>query len=353
MSISDQRAVDLLTRIVAAPSPCGQEEAVAAMLVSAMGSMGFAVSRDGVGNVIGQIHPAATDAEADVVILGHMDTAPGVVPVESREGVLYGRGTVDAKGPLVTAVVAASRAAVRGRARVTVIGAVQEEGPSLGARHLVTRPAPDYLIIAEPSGWDAITLGYKGSQRFTITIDQPSAHTAGPGATAPETAVEFWNRLARWCGEQNGTADPDAFSSITPALIGIASSDDGLHDTASLRIGLRLPPGLTPGVVQAHVRSFLPGATFEFTPGDEAVRAGKNNSLVAGFLRAVRGRGGVPRFKLKTGTSDMNVVGPLWGCPMVAYGPGDSRLDHTPEEHVEIEEYLRAIDVLTSVLEEL
>jgi LysW-gamma-L-lysine carboxypeptidase len=35
---------------------------------------------------------------------------------------------------------------------------------------------------------------------------------------------------------------------------------------------------------------------------------------------------------------------------MVAYGPGDSTLDHTPEEHVEIAEYGRAVDVLESVL---
>jgi LysW-gamma-L-lysine carboxypeptidase len=36
---------------------------------------------------------------------------------------------------------------------------------------------------------------------------------------------------------------------------------------------------------------------------------------------------------------------------MVAYGPGDSRLDHTPIEHVVIEEFLTAIRVLTGVLE--
>jgi LysW-gamma-L-lysine carboxypeptidase len=35
---------------------------------------------------------------------------------------------------------------------------------------------------------------------------------------------------------------------------------------------------------------------------------------------------------------------------MLAYGPGDSSLDHTPEEHIEIDEYARAIDVLESVL---
>lgn len=47
----------------------------------------------------------------------------------------------------------------------------------------------------------------------------------------------------------------------------------------------------------------------------------------------------------------MNIVGPAWGCPIVAYGPGDSRLDHTPQEHVVLEEYLGAIGVLQRVLD--
>ena len=64
------------------------------------------------------------------------------------------------------------------------------------------------------------------------------------------------------------------------------------------------------------------------------MRSGKSNPLVASFLRSIRREDGNPRFKLKTGTSDMNVVGPVWDCPMLAYGPGDSSLDHTPEEHV-------------------
>ncbi len=48
----------------------------------------------------------------------------------------------------------------------------------------------------------------------------------------------------------------------------------------------------------------------------------------------------------------MNVVGPAWNVPIVAYGPGDSRLDHTPEEHIRLDEFLRAIRVLRRVLEE-
>ena len=49
----------------------------------------------------------------------------------------------------------------------------------------------------------------------------------------------------------------------------------------------------------------------------------------------------------------MNVVGPAWRCPILAYGPGDSALDHTPDEHVLVDEYLRAIDALELALRSL
>ena len=49
----------------------------------------------------------------------------------------------------------------------------------------------------------------------------------------------------------------------------------------------------------------------------------------------------------------MNVVGPVWRCPITAYGPGDSALDHTPNEHISITEYLEAIRVLRRALKGL
>ena len=49
----------------------------------------------------------------------------------------------------------------------------------------------------------------------------------------------------------------------------------------------------------------------------------------------------------------MNVVAPYWDAPMVAYGPGDAALDHTPEERIHVAEYLRSVDVLVTALEAL
>jgi LysW-gamma-L-lysine carboxypeptidase len=49
----------------------------------------------------------------------------------------------------------------------------------------------------------------------------------------------------------------------------------------------------------------------------------------------------------------MNVVAPAWGTPIVAYGPGDSSLDHTPDEHINVSDYMRAIGILTSAIAQL
>ena len=45
-----------------------------------------------------------------IVLLGHIDTVPGEIPVRVEDGVLHGRGSVDAKGPLATFVAAAAEA---------------------------------------------------------------------------------------------------------------------------------------------------------------------------------------------------------------------------------------------------
>ena len=47
----------------------------------------------------------------------------------------------------------------------------------------------------------------------------------------------------------------------------------------------------------------------------------------------------------------MNVLGPAWGCPIIAYGPGDSAFDHTPDEHTSLRDYQQAVTILTHVLQ--
>jgi len=80
----------------------------------------------------------------------------------------------------------------------------------------------------------------------------------------------------------------------------------------------------------------------------------KRNHLCRSLQGAIRQETGrQARFSVKTGTCDMNVVGPAWQCPMVAYGPGDSLLDHTPDESISLTEFHASTRILTRALQTL
>jgi [amino group carrier protein]-lysine/ornithine hydrolase len=334
---------DLLTLY----SPSGSEAPVAAFLRERMAELGYHSWVDEVGNAVGEIG----EGGREVVLLGHIDTVEGFVPVRREGDLLYGRGAVDAKGPMAAFVLAAARARTRDL-RLVVVGAVEEEAASSrGARHAVARPRPDFAVIGEPSGWSAITLGYKGRLWITYVLEQPMRHSAGPGHAAPEEAVQFWNALAAEAAGRNQGRRP--FDALDPSLRRINSSSDGFADRVEQLISLRVPVDFDAEDFKRQVVGLAGPATIEFSNEDPAFRADKNNALVRAFTSAIRAHSGEPKFKLKTGTSDMNVLGPAWGCPIVAYGAGDSSLDHTPNEHISLAEFRQSVLVLTSVLEAL
>ncbi len=341
--------VAMLRRLVELESLSDQEGNAVAELCRQMDARGFRTRVDAAGSAVGEIG----SGDRHVVLLGHIDTVPGRIPVRIENDVLHGRGAVDAKGPLCTFVAAAALAAPRLKARVTVVGAVGEERiGSPGATEVATWPAPDFCVIGEPSGWDAVCLGYRGTLSFHYRNRQPARHMAGPGESIGEQAIGFWNALVAESARRNAAAEAaTTFASISPTLRAMRAEGDGLHDEAHLSIGVRLPPGVAARDLLDSVRGFAGDATLDVDGVQEGYRSDKRSPLVPPFLRAIRAEGGSPRFTVKLGTSDMTIVGPVWRCPIVAYGPGDASLDHTPEERIELADYARAIRVLAGVLE--
>jgi LysW-gamma-L-lysine carboxypeptidase len=400
-------AVELVHELVAIPSLSRSERAATEWLVSRMKQAAFdRAFVDGAGNAVGEL--GAEDASHTILLLGHIDTVSGNIPVRTEKtadgDVLYGRGTVDAKGPLATMVAAAARLgsgwAHRTGVRIVVVGAVEEEAAtSKGARFIASRfngssePIPDACVIGEPSHWHRITLGYKGRLLLDLTARQAMAHTAGPDASVAETVVDLWNWVMSYAATFNqGRTKP--FDQVTPSLRRfITATAADMHDTVDAQIAWRLPVGFEVekfsvellSWTAAHIGASMEGGAslfavalakaeappvaggdvnavkltgsrttmdFRFRGQEFAWRGDRQNDLVRSFLTAIRetDRAVQPAFVMKTGTSDMNVVGPLWRCPIVAYGPGDAALDHTPHEHLSLDEYWRAIGVLERAL---
>jgi len=341
-----RRTHELLEQVVAIPSLSGDERECAEHLAAYLESHGRDVWIDEVGNV-----RAPTD---DAVLLAsHIDTVPGDIPVrvgaaaDSDRPALWGRGSVDAKGPLVAMAVAAVRTGA------SFVGLVGEEVDSRGARYLAgEREQPAAFVNGEPSGWDGITLGYRGLLAGTYVHTSESGHTSRPENNAIQDAMDWYHRV-----EAEFSTDEwrPVFERVTvkPTTFDGGVTDDGLSVEATMDLQLRVPPGNTVEEVKELADAHLDGGTVRWYDEVEPVMASPRTPVARAFRAAIRAEGGDPRLLRKTGTADMNVFADAWDCPMATYGPGDSDLDHAPDEHLPLSEFDDALAVLVEVCERL
>jgi LysW-gamma-L-lysine carboxypeptidase len=339
-------------------SPSFAEREVAQFLTGKMLEFGFRTAYvDEAGNAVGEIGATAETATITIVFLGHIDTVPGYIPVEIMPDgdTIYGRGSVDAKGPFASFVLGAAKLvnyqeqwAAQGK-RLVLVGAVEEEAASSkGARFVANRYRPNFCVIGEPSGWKDITIAYKGRLLIDYELSRDMKHTAADGPSSCEEAVNFWNDLKNFANEFN--SGKKVTESLQPSLRGFASDTNGFQEVAKMRIGLRLPLDFPIDDFKQKLMAWAGEAMLKLSGEEIAVRSDKNNPLVRAFLAAIRTEGAQPGFKSKTGTSDMNVLAPVWQCPILAYGPGDSSLDHTPNEHASLAELERSVRIVERVI---
>ncbi len=348
-------AVHLLAKMLEIYSPSEKEEEISNFLVKEMGNLGFRAWKDEVGNVIGEIG----QGEISVLLCGHMDTVPGHIPVRVEDSRLFGRGAVDAKAPLAAMIVAASTLAKKGLSnKILVVGVVEEEGTSRGIKHFIRKGAsPNYAIFGEPSGVENIIIGYKGSLHLKITCKTETGHSAAPWLfeNAIEKAFEIWEAIKNLHLPQEKLES--RFYSITSCVTKIAGGEESsiVPSKCDIHLDIRIPPQLTTQEVfdETHriIRQYQTAHPkvqvemqvedladpFEIDPRSPIVRA------LSWSIRKVRHK---PATLLrKTGTGDMNVLSGAMKIPIVTYGPGNSHLDHTPNENIDIQEYLDSIQV--------
>jgi len=342
--------IDTLWGLLEHYSPSCHESEAANWLVSHMKELGFTQSYlDAVGNPIGIIG----EGEKEIIFLGHIDTVEGEIELRRDGDLLYGRGAVDAKGPLATFVQALTRLGPIPGWKMIVIGAIGEEKDSVGARSIVDQYQPNFVVIGEPSNWKRITIGYKGSAKHELYISKDRFHSARSNDNACEAAFQIWDRIKQWTMQFNANED-QLFNQLQVSLQGFISGEQTFHDWSKLSISARLPLQISPEeYFQALSKICKPYTIEEMSDAIPAYLAPKNTPLVRSFLAGIRELGEKPGFVRKTGTADMNIVAPVWGCPTIAYGPGDSSLDHTPHENISIQEYENAIQVIIHSIKKL
>jgi LysW-gamma-L-lysine carboxypeptidase len=362
----NEKAVQLLTNLLGIYSPSGKEEEIGNFLAEEMVKLGFQVGKDGIGNVIGVVG----EGEPVILLCGHMDTVAGHIPLRVEQDKIYARGAVDAKGPLAAMVMAASEVVKDSSftGKILVASVVEEEATSRGVKHLITQGIEaDYAIFGEPSGVENITIGYKGQVQLKVAVKTETGHSSTPWLynNALEKAYELWQQIKNsyhYSPLEKQEIQESPFNTVTACLTKLTGgrATSVIPFESEMTIDIRVPPQFTTTQVIEQTQKIIakyqegnPKVSIKSTINDtvEPFEVNKTSPLVHALSAAVRKVLNKPAMLLrKTGTGDMNILGKAMNLPIVTYGPGDSHLDHTIEEHIVISEYLAGIQIYKETL---
>jgi acetylornithine deacetylase len=398
-----EKTVTLLRELVRVRSVTGEEGAVAEAVEGAFSERGLEVDTwnaspeemepyvDQVGeqpsyenrpNVAGLRR--GSGGGRSLLLNAHIDTVdPGDPALWTRDplsgtvegDLLYGRGSCDMKGGLVThltALDALSDLGIDLRGDVTVAATVGEENGGLGALSTVLRGyRADAALITEPTRL-ALVPAQGGSLVFRLKLTGRSAHAAvrDEGVSALEKFVPIFQDLQELERERNATLSHPLYDDLenkVPINVGVVEAGnwastvpeslvaegrvglipgekvDAFKDLVAQRIEnvARRDPWLRehPPELRWFGGQFAPAEVEPGAPICEALK--RAHERVTGEKPPVEG---------VTYGADMRLFIHFGGMPCIMYGAGDVRLAHAPDEHVSVTDLLTATSTIACLL---
>jgi acetylornithine deacetylase len=398
-----EEAVRLLQELVRTPSVTGEEGAVGVVVERAFSERSLVVdtwsatpeemepyvehvgeqsSYENRPNVVGVRR--GSEGGRSILLNAHIDTVDPGDPAAWREDplsgtvegdLLYGRGSCDMKGGLVTHLLALDALSDLGltlRGDVTVAATVGEENGGLGALSTLLRGyRADAALITEPTRL-ALVPAQGGSLVFRLKVPGRSAHAAArdEGVSALEKFVPIFENLRELEQERNALLSHplyDGLKNKVPINVGVVRAGNWASTVpeslvAEGRVGLIPGEEVDPfkDLISERIATvagrdpwlrehppeliwfggqFAPTEVPPDAPICEAVK--KAHERVTGEEPLVEG---VPY------GADMRLFVRFGEMPCVMYGAGDVNVAHAPDEHISVTELLTAASTLACLL---
>jgi succinyl-diaminopimelate desuccinylase len=359
------------------------ERATALRVLQELTQLGFDEAwLDEAGNVFGLYLGSNNPAQAQLWLthLDHIDVGdlalwpyPPFAGAE-HDGIIYGRGAVDIKGPLaaqVYAVAALKAKGIRPRQSIVVAAVVEEETGGAGARFLaehlpLTTPMGRVLevlscIVGEPSS-NRVMLGHRGIAQFPLRFTGRAHHASfALNQHNPHFALAvFLARLQAFSPPSHPTLGQ---STLVPTMIRADTQSRNLTpNNLELILDWR-----TTGEHLAEMQAIMAELTEDLPvafhiPALWAVEG--ENLNTPGFVIE-------PQHLLVTAlTAAVTAINPqtpapgIWnfatdgrwlaraGIACVGFGPGNPQLAHTTQEQIELQEIAIYIDMLVEFVKQ-
>ncbi len=314
-------------------STTGREGELGSWLATFLRERGYRVDEQPVSE--GRFNVLAMLDTAPLVVLStHFDCVPPFFPCREERGLLFGRGSCDAKGILAAQVAAAERLRAGGETRIALLFVVGEERGSDGAR-VANAHAPAgvrFLVNGEPTD-NRLGSATRGVLRVRLKARGRAAHSAFP---------------------ELGESAIDKLLDALMVVRGIQLPEDPLLGRTHYNVGL-IDGGVAPNVVSSQASAeLLFRIVGDAAPVREALGPIEGIVDVEHVLD-------IPAVRMHTMPGLETAVFPYttdvplldrWGMPLLC-GPGSIHVAHTDEEHVAIDELRAAVDLYQSLVERL
>lgn len=365
--------ISFLRDIVAIPSYDSNIRDVAARVEGELRALGFQdVHHAPYGDIVGRIGSGPRvllyDSHLDTVGVGDPNEwQHGPFSAAIEDGIMYGRGVADEKGstpPMIYGLKIAHDLGLLDEYTAYYFGSIEEWCEGLSARVFAEEEHvhPDFVVIGEPTNL-RVYRGQKGRCEFRVTVRGRSAH--GASHWLGNNAVYKMQEVIRAIPELDARLPEDSFlgrgSIVVTHIESRESSLNAVPDRCSIILDRRLTVGETAEQALAQVRALLPSDDFqaEILHYDRPSYNGyvreveqifpvwafeEQHPLVQAAIATSKALG----WDTTTDKWNFSTNGAYWagaaGIPSVGFGPGEESVVHMVDEHVRVDDVVRATE---------
>jgi putative selenium metabolism hydrolase len=373
----EQKAVEILQKLVRQPSVSGSEKGVAQAAAEEMRAAGFDEVRiDDTGNVIGLLKSATPGKK--LLFDAHMDVVPVTTPEawqrdpfsgELDGGRLWGRGSADNKGSL-SAMIAGLSSLRRDEfsGEIYVTGTVGEETlEGIGHRQTVDAIQPDFIVIGEPTDCQ-VGFCQRGRARVIFRVPGSAGHSSADDQRG--NAIYAMARFIERLEAQTFPSHPQLGDAIQAPIELVSTPYPSLSTVpveCKLVIDRRVLMGETTESVLADYRARIQGfenvrvemetvtytsytgASFTVPDFHPAWITPQESPFLKGCLAGVEAAGVqavvVPIPYCTNGSSSAGEM----GLPAIVLGPGSIKQAHAMDEFLTVEQLENAVRVYREI----
>ena len=369
--MNQSRLLSLLKDLIATNSenPPGREDAVAKILRDHLESFGISCVSVGPSKRPNLIFSSHDGEKGELVMHGHMDTVPIGNPdswahdpfgSEIVDGLLYGRGSCDMKGPVaaLTETLILYTEEKHDKPLIVLTTSDEESGCS-GAEEVAKSgklKGVSYGVCAEPTDLQVL-VGEKGIFWSKVVAEGKSAHGSRPeeGVNAISACIDAIRVI---------TSEPypyDKHELLGDPTLGIGMIQGGIKINVvaahcEAQLDMRTVMGQTPENLLEQMNKRVEQAGLsdrvrvEYIHGKPAVVTPENTEIVQIAVDQVElVTGKRPILSSATYGTDCSVLQPKVGIMNVICGPGSIEQAHQPNEFINLDQLYQSVDIYLGI----